>query len=59
MVRIARGLDKQTIAEWVEDAATLQFVRDAGVDFAQGYEIGRPAPASELKLLTPAAAPVA
>ncbi len=47
IVRIAKGLRKRTIAEWVEDAETLEFVRAAGVDFAQGYEIGRPLPAEE------------
>ncbi len=53
IVRIAKGLGKRTIAEWVEDAATLEFVRGAGVDFAQGYEIGRPLPAEEIPGLDP------
>jgi diguanylate cyclase (GGDEF)-like protein/PAS domain S-box-containing protein len=48
LVRMARGLRMQTAAEYVEDAATLQLVRDLGVDFAQGYHIGRPAPAREV-----------
>ncbi len=48
IVRIARGLGKRTIAEFVEDAATLEVVRAHGVDFAQGYEIGRPAPVAEM-----------
>ena len=34
----------QTIAEFVEDEATLQALRDIGVDFAQGYAIQRPQP---------------
>jgi Amt family ammonium transporter len=34
----------QTIAEGVEDEATLAALRDAGVDFVQGYHLGRPAP---------------
>ncbi len=54
IVRIAKGLGKRTIAEWVEDADTLAFVRAAGVDFAQGYEIGRPAPAEEIPGIAPA-----
>lgn len=33
-----------TIAEWVEDAATLEALKEIGVDFAQGYHIGRPQP---------------
>jgi diguanylate cyclase (GGDEF)-like protein len=35
----------QTIAEHVADPAVLQALRDAGVDFAQGYVIGYPEPA--------------
>jgi diguanylate cyclase (GGDEF)-like protein/PAS domain S-box-containing protein len=53
IVRIAGGLGKRTIAEWVEDAATLDFVRAAGVDLAQGYEIGRPLPPEEIPELVP------
>jgi PAS domain S-box-containing protein len=41
---LARGFGQQTIAEGVEDAATLRLLRDYGVDFAQGYHLARPAP---------------
>ncbi len=44
MVELARGLGKQTIAEFVEDEETLQLLEVLGVDYAQGYHIGRPAP---------------
>ena len=44
IVSLARGFGHQTIAEGVEDAETLQLLRECGVDFAQGYHIGRPAP---------------
>jgi EAL domain-containing protein (putative c-di-GMP-specific phosphodiesterase class I) len=30
----------QTVAEYVEDAATLDVVRELGVDYAQGYAVG-------------------
>ena len=30
------------IAEWVEDEATLNVLREIGVDFVQGYHFGRP-----------------
>ncbi|MBN8866393.1 MAG: EAL domain-containing protein [Solirubrobacterales bacterium] len=33
----------ETIAEGVEDADTLELLRDFGVDYAQGFHIGRPA----------------
>jgi diguanylate cyclase (GGDEF)-like protein/PAS domain S-box-containing protein len=44
LVSIARGLEKRTIAEGVEDQETEDFLRSKGVDFAQGYHIARPAP---------------
>jgi EAL domain-containing protein (putative c-di-GMP-specific phosphodiesterase class I) len=44
VVDIARGLGKRTIAEFVEDAETLELLRGMGVDFAQGYHIAKPAP---------------
>jgi EAL domain-containing protein (putative c-di-GMP-specific phosphodiesterase class I) len=34
----------QTIAEFVEDDAILAALRKIGVDFAQGYGVGKPAP---------------
>ena len=48
IVRIAQGLEKQTIGEFVEDAETLDALRRVGVDFAQGFYVGRPRPVSEL-----------
>jgi diguanylate cyclase (GGDEF)-like protein/PAS domain S-box-containing protein len=48
IVDIAHGLGKRTIAEFVADADTLKVVADHGVDFAQGYHIGRPLPIQEL-----------
>ena len=48
IVRIAQGLDKQTIGEYVEDAETLDALRRVGVDYAQGFYVGRPRPVSEL-----------
>ena len=44
VVDIARGLGKRTVAEMVGDEETLELVRDLGVDFVQGFHIGRPAP---------------
>ena len=32
-----------TIAEWVENDATLSILRELGVDYAQGSAIGHPA----------------
>ena len=44
LVTIAQALGKQTVAEFVEDAQTLELLRTIGVDQAQGYFIGRPGP---------------
>lgn len=42
--RIGKVMGKQTIAEFVENEATLQVLREIGVDYAQGYGVGRPEP---------------
>jgi diguanylate cyclase (GGDEF)-like protein/PAS domain S-box-containing protein len=42
IVAIAQGLGKSTIAEFVGDAATQQLLCGYGVDYAQGYHVGRP-----------------
>jgi len=47
IVHMARGLGKQTIAEFVEDEGTLEALRAQGVDYAQGFHIGRPTPVEE------------
>jgi EAL domain-containing protein (putative c-di-GMP-specific phosphodiesterase class I) len=44
IVSLAHAFGLQTIAEGVEDEATLELLREDGVDFAQGYYVGRPAP---------------
>ena len=46
-VDIARGLGKKTIAEYVGDDATVELLRRLGVDYAQGFHIGKPAPLAE------------
>ena len=45
MIDVARGLGKVTVAEFVEDAATLAMLADFGVDMAQGYYLDRPSAA--------------
>ena len=44
IVSLARAFNVRTVAEGIEDEATLECVRDAGVDFGQGFYLGRPAP---------------
>jgi EAL domain-containing protein (putative c-di-GMP-specific phosphodiesterase class I) len=47
VVELARGLGKKTIAEYVGDQDTVELLRELGVDYAQGFHTGRPAPVSE------------
>jgi EAL domain-containing protein (putative c-di-GMP-specific phosphodiesterase class I) len=44
MIRLARTLNFKVVAEQVEDAASLDAARRMGVDYLQGYAIGRPEP---------------
>jgi PAS domain S-box-containing protein len=44
IVGLADGFGYETIAEGVEDAETLALLADYGVDFAQGFYLGCPAP---------------
>jgi diguanylate cyclase (GGDEF)-like protein/PAS domain S-box-containing protein len=46
MVKLARTLNFKVIAEQVEDAAALEAVRRMGVDYVQGFAVGRPQPLS-------------
>jgi EAL domain-containing protein (putative c-di-GMP-specific phosphodiesterase class I) len=48
VVSLTHGLGKRTIAEFVSDDATLRYLRDHGVDLAQGFHIGRPQPLERL-----------
>ncbi|MDA8362891.1 MAG: bifunctional diguanylate cyclase/phosphodiesterase [Gammaproteobacteria bacterium] len=43
VANIARDLGLTTIAEGIEDAATAQRIREAGIDWGQGYYFGHPA----------------
>ena len=44
MIKLARSLNFQVIAEQVEDLSALDSARRMGVDFVQGYQVGRPTP---------------
>jgi diguanylate cyclase (GGDEF)-like protein/PAS domain S-box-containing protein len=44
MIKLARSLNFQVIAEQVEDLSALDSARRMGVDFVQGYQVGRPMP---------------
>jgi len=40
--QIAKEFGKETIAEYVEDEETLAILKEIGVDYAQGFHLGRP-----------------
>lgn len=49
LVDVCEGLGIKTIAEFVTDQRTMDIVRELGVDFAQGYHLGKPEPVSALR----------
>jgi diguanylate cyclase (GGDEF)-like protein/PAS domain S-box-containing protein len=44
IVQMAAPLGLETVAEGVEDQATLELLREIGVDFVQGFFIDKPSP---------------
>ncbi|WP_370712305.1 EAL domain-containing protein [Paraburkholderia sp. IW21] len=42
IIGLARNLGMQSIAEWVEDAQTLEILQAMRVDYVQGFAIARP-----------------
>jgi diguanylate cyclase (GGDEF)-like protein len=47
ITQVARVMELQTVAEYVENAETLERLVSLGVDYAQGHEIGKPVPLDE------------
>lgn len=50
-IALAHRLGLNIVAEGIEDAATLQLVRRAGCDTAQGYHLGRPTTPDSIRAL--------
>jgi EAL domain-containing protein (putative c-di-GMP-specific phosphodiesterase class I) len=48
IVGIAKGMGKKTIAEFVADGETIRLLEKSGVDYAQGYHVGRPGPLRDI-----------
>lgn len=44
IVNLAKTLGIKTIAEYVEDEEIYAIVKECGIDYAQGYHIGKPSP---------------
>jgi diguanylate cyclase (GGDEF)-like protein/PAS domain S-box-containing protein len=47
IVQMSTGLGKQTIAEFVGDDETVELLKEHGVDYGQGFHLGRPRPVAE------------
>jgi PAS domain S-box-containing protein len=50
LVQVCQAYGIHTVAEFVQDARTLRMLRELGVDYVQGYLIGRPVPVSQTGL---------
>jgi diguanylate cyclase (GGDEF)-like protein len=48
-VQLAHSLGARAVGEGVEDEALATALRELGCDFAQGYHLGRPMPADQLR----------
>jgi EAL domain-containing protein (putative c-di-GMP-specific phosphodiesterase class I) len=48
MIAAAHAFDLRVVAEGVEDAPTVDFLRRLGCDRGQGYLMGRPMPAGRI-----------
>ncbi|WP_239995639.1 putative bifunctional diguanylate cyclase/phosphodiesterase [Nitrincola tibetensis] len=44
IVTLAQGLNIKTVAEFVEDENIMEAIRAMGIDYGQGYYIGKPSP---------------
>ena len=51
IIVMAHALGKQVVAEGVETLEQLEFLRERGCDFAQGFYLARPAAAAEVTSL--------
>jgi diguanylate cyclase (GGDEF)-like protein len=48
ITQVAKVMELETVAEYVESKETKKLITKLGVDFAQGHVVGRPAPLDEV-----------
>ncbi|MGX5173732.1 EAL domain-containing protein [Aliikangiella sp. IMCC44653] len=48
ILEVANALGKTTVAEFVENQATLELLTEIGITYAQGYHLGKPQPIESL-----------
>ncbi len=46
---LAHSFEIETVAEWVQDQATVDILREVGIDLLQGYFCGEPKPAADFR----------
>ena len=44
MIDIAHSLGKKTVAEYVEKQSTMDILKKFGIDYIQGFLVGKPSP---------------
>jgi len=49
IISMAKALKKKTIAEGVEDKNTLEYLKNHGIDYIQGFYFAKPMPVEELR----------
>jgi diguanylate cyclase (GGDEF)-like protein/PAS domain S-box-containing protein len=49
LVEVCEGLGIKTVAEFIGNRDTMEMVAELGVDFGQGYHLGKPTPVSALR----------
>lgn len=49
LAEVARGLNREIVAEWVETPEVLAKLKELGIEYAQGFYFGRPEPFSRAK----------
>ena len=42
LIDLAKAFHLETVAEWVTDEATARYMEEAGIDYLQGFGIGKP-----------------
>ena len=50
MIQVIQALGKKAVAEYVENQEILDILKKMGIDFVQGYHIGRPIPVEGILL---------
>ncbi len=50
MIQVIQALGKKAVAEYVENQEILDILKSMGIDFVQGYHIGRPIPVEQILL---------